>query len=72
MCLKANYTESGTKGHHGYLSEFYVEEEKYLVKVPPELGELAVLLEPVSVAEKAIRMAFSVQERMIESLKQLW
>jgi len=64
MCLKGNYTERGIKGRHGYLSEYYAEEEKYLVKASPELGELAVLLEPVSVAEKAIRMAFSVQKRM--------
>jgi threonine dehydrogenase-like Zn-dependent dehydrogenase len=65
MCLKGGYTERGIKGRHGFLSEYYVEEEDYLVKVPRELGEPAVLLEPTSVAEKAIRMAFSVQERMI-------
>jgi glucose 1-dehydrogenase len=65
MCLKGNYTERGIKGRHGYLSEYYVEEQKYLIKVPRELGEMAVLLEPVSVAEKAIRMAFSVQKRMV-------
>ncbi len=65
MCLKGSYTERGIKGRHGFLSEYYVEEEAYLVKVPQELGELAVLLEPTSVAEKAIRMAFSVQKRMI-------
>lgn len=64
MCLAGNYTERGIKGRHGYLSEFYVEEEKFLVKVPKALGDLAVLLEPMSVAEKAVRMAFSVQERM--------
>jgi threonine dehydrogenase-like Zn-dependent dehydrogenase len=64
MCLEGNYTERGIKGRHGYLSEFYVEEEKFLVKVPKSLGDRAVLLEPMSVAEKAVRMAFSVQERM--------
>ncbi|HII06278.1 MAG TPA: glucose 1-dehydrogenase [Methanotrichaceae archaeon] len=64
MCLAGNYTERGIKGRHGYLSEYYVEEEKFLMKVPKVLGDLAVLLEPISVAEKAVRMAFSVQERM--------
>ena len=65
MCLKGNYTERGIKGRHGYLSEYYLEEEKFLVKVPLELGDLAVLLEPTSVAEKAIRMALAVQRRML-------
>lgn len=64
MCLGGDYTERGIKSRHGYLSEFYVEEEKFVVKVPKALGDMAVLLEPMSVAEKAVRMAFSVQERM--------
>lgn len=41
------------------------EDEKFLVKIPEELGDLAVLLEPTSVAEKAIRMAFDVQKRLL-------
>ncbi|HUS75258.1 MAG TPA: zinc-binding dehydrogenase [Methanothrix sp.] len=64
MCLYGGYTERGIKGRHGFLCEYYVEQEDYLVKVPAELGELAVLLEPTSIAEKAIRTAFSVQKRM--------
>lgn len=64
MCLKGEYTERGIKGRHGYLSEYYVEDEHFLVKVPKELGELAVLLEPTSIAEKAIRMAYIAQKRM--------
>jgi threonine dehydrogenase-like Zn-dependent dehydrogenase len=49
---------------HGLLSEYYSEEERFLVKVPEVLGNLAVLLEPASVAEKAILTAFAVQERI--------
>jgi threonine dehydrogenase-like Zn-dependent dehydrogenase len=64
MCLKGEYTERGIKGRHGYLSEYYAEEERFLVKVPKELGDLAVLLEPTSVAEKAIRIAYAVQTRL--------
>jgi len=60
MCLWGNYTERGIKGAYGYLSEFYTEKPAYLFKVSESLGELAVLLEPTSVAEKAIRMAYSV------------
>ena len=64
MCLKGNYRERGIRGANGFLSDYYAEEEEFLVKVPLELGELAVLLEPVSVAEKAVRTAFEVQNRM--------
>ncbi len=64
MCLKGEYTERGIKGRHGYLSEYYAEDERFLVKVPKELDELAVLLEPTSIAEKAIRMAYIAQKRM--------
>lgn len=65
MCLKGDYRERGIKRANGFLSDYYVEEEEFLVKVPQELGELAVLLEPASVAEKAVRTAFEVQSRMI-------
>jgi len=62
MCLKGDYTERGIKGKHGYLSEYYAEEERFLVKVPKEVGDMSVLLEPASIAEKAIRMALSSQQ----------
>jgi threonine dehydrogenase-like Zn-dependent dehydrogenase len=64
MCLKGGYTERGIKGKHGFLSEYYADEEKFLVKVPEELGDMGVLLEPTSIAEKAVRTAFTVQNRM--------
>jgi threonine dehydrogenase-like Zn-dependent dehydrogenase len=64
MCLEGNYTERGIKGRHGYLAEYYAEEERFLLQVPEELGDLPVLLEPVSVAEKAIRIAYDVQGRL--------
>ena len=51
MCLKGNYAERGINGRHGFLSEYYVEKEKHIVKVPKELGDLAVLLEPTSIGD---------------------
>ncbi|MBN1133892.1 MAG: glucose 1-dehydrogenase [Methanosarcinaceae archaeon] len=64
MCLNGGYTERGIKGRHGFLSEYYAEEEQFLVKVPEKLGDVGVLLEPTSIAEKAVRTAFAVQKRM--------
>ena len=64
MCLWGGYTERGIKGRHGFMAEFYVEEPQYLVKVPEELEDVAVLLEPLSVVEKAVSQSFKIQDRM--------
>ncbi len=65
MCLKGDYTERGIKGANGFLSDYYVEDEEFLIRVPEKIRELAVLLEPISIAEKAVRTAFEIQRRMI-------
>ena len=64
MCIKGNYTERGIKGRHGYLSEYYTEIPKYLIKIPKEIKDIAVLLEPLSIAEKGIRQAWNIQKRI--------
>lgn len=64
MCLCGRYKERGIKQLHGFLSEYYVERPEYLIKVPDNLKEIAVILEPLSIAEKAIRQIFKIQERM--------
>ena len=64
MCLNGNYTERGIKEEDGYLAEYFKEKPKFLVKIPKEIKETAVLLEPTSVAEKAVRTGYSVQDRM--------
>jgi glucose 1-dehydrogenase len=64
MCILGGYTERGIKGRHGFLSEYYVETPEYLVKIPPELREVGVLLEPLTVVEKGIRHAWAAQRRM--------
>jgi threonine dehydrogenase-like Zn-dependent dehydrogenase len=53
MCRNGLYTERGIRARHGFGSERYRIESQYLVKVPPELGVLGVLLEPTSVVAKA-------------------
>jgi threonine dehydrogenase-like Zn-dependent dehydrogenase len=58
------YYERGINLRHGYLSEAYVDDAAFLVPVPPLLQEVGVLLEPLSVSEKAIAQAFEIQRRM--------
>lgn len=65
MCLNGQYTERGIKGRHGFLAEFYVEAPKFLVRVPPELSPFAVLLEPLSIVEKAVEQTKRIQSRMV-------
>jgi threonine dehydrogenase-like Zn-dependent dehydrogenase len=58
------YHEHGISTLHGFLTEYYVDDARYLVKVPVGLGEAAVLLEPTSVAEKGIAQAHEIQRRL--------
>ncbi|MBC7891298.1 MAG: glucose 1-dehydrogenase [Sphingobacteriaceae bacterium] len=61
QCFSGNYTERGIKARDGYMTEYVVDKEKYLVGVPDDLGDLAVLTEPLSVGEKAIDEALKIQ-----------
>src|ERR671922_625422 len=58
------YFERGVSRRHGYLTEFYVDDPEYIVKVPDGLKDIAVLTEPLSVAEKGIIQAFEIQRRL--------
>jgi len=65
MCLFGAYTERGIKGAHGYMGEYYSETPAFMVKIPPALRPFAVLLEPLSIVEKATFQAWKIQERMV-------
>ncbi len=64
MTSEETYYERGINLLHGFLTEYFVEDEHYIVKVPPGLKHLHVLMEPISCAAKAIQQAFEVQRRM--------
>src|SRR5438874_7257784 len=53
FCITGDYTERGIKGAHGFMTEEVVDHERYLHVVPPELRDVAVLTEPLTIAEKA-------------------
>ncbi len=61
MCETGKYLERGIWGLDGYQSEYAVDRERYIVRVPGELAEVGVLTEPLSVAEKAIDEAIRIQ-----------
>jgi threonine dehydrogenase-like Zn-dependent dehydrogenase len=61
MCQTGEYAERGIWGLDGYQTEFAVDKEQYIVRVPAELENVGVLAEPLSVAEKAIDEALRLQ-----------
>ena len=69
FCITGDFTERGIKGAHGFMTEFVVDDERYIVKVPKELREVAVLLEPLTVAEKAGEQARVLAQRLPGDLK---
>ncbi|MDQ3921706.1 MAG: glucose 1-dehydrogenase [Actinomycetota bacterium] len=64
MTTDETYYERGINLRHGYLTERYVDDPEYIVKVPAALEEVGVLLEPTSVAQKGIEQAFEIQRRL--------
>ncbi|HEX8247700.1 MAG TPA: glucose 1-dehydrogenase [Pyrinomonadaceae bacterium] len=58
------YFERGISRLHGFMAEFYAESADFLVKVPPAIAEIAVLLEPLSIIEKGLKQASDIQERL--------
>ncbi len=58
FCYTGDFTERGIKEAHGYMTVFVVDHEQYMRLVPSDLREVAVLVEPLTIAEKAIAQVF--------------
>ncbi len=72
MCYTGNYTERGIKNSHGFDAGFVVDHERYFVNVPRSIRAIGVLAEPMSVVEKAIDEAFSIQRARLPELPGDW
>ena len=64
FCYTGEFTERGIKGAHGFATRLVVDDEKFMNVVPRELREVAVLTEPLTIAEKAIAQVWQVQQRL--------
>ncbi|HLJ13182.1 MAG TPA: glucose 1-dehydrogenase [Bryobacteraceae bacterium] len=64
FCYTGDFTERGIKQVHGYMTEQVVEEERYVNTVPDELRDVGVLVEPLTIAEKAMTQLWEVQKRL--------
>ncbi len=64
MTTDDTYYERGINLLHGYLAEYYVDDARYIVKIPQGLRNVGVLLEPLTVVEKGIAQAYEIQRRL--------
>lgn len=64
MTSEETYYERGINLRHGFMTEKFVDEEEYIVRVPEGLKHLHVLQEPMSCAAKAVQQAYEAQHRM--------
>ena len=58
------YYERGINLLHGYLTEHYVEDARYVFPLPQALRDVGVLLEPTTIAEKGVNHAYEIQRRL--------
>jgi threonine dehydrogenase-like Zn-dependent dehydrogenase len=64
FCFTGDYRERGIKEAHGFMAERVVDHERYMNLVPRALREVAVLVEPLTIAEKALEQVWDVQGRL--------
>lgn len=64
FCVTGDFTERGIKGLHGFLTEYVVDDARYLHVVPRALRNAGVLTEPLTIAEKAFAQAAHIERRM--------
>lgn len=64
FCITGDFTERGIKHADGFLTEYVLDDEEYLLKVPKALADVAVLIEPLSVVAKAAIQARAILDRL--------
>lgn len=64
FCVTGAYRERGIKEAHGFMTERFCDEPRYLHRVPPELRDCAVLVEPLTIAEKVLAEVWEIQQRL--------
>lgn len=64
FCYTGDFTERGIKERHGFLTEEVVDDAQYMHRVPASLRDVAILVEPLTIAEKALLQLWQVQQRL--------
>ncbi|HVM32441.1 MAG TPA: glucose 1-dehydrogenase [bacterium] len=64
FCETGAFKERGINGLHGFMTEKVVDDEKYMNPVPEALRPIAVLAEPLTIAEKGLEQMWQIQSRL--------
>jgi len=64
FCFTGDFKERGIIELHGFMAQYIVDDQIYMNPVPKELLEAAVLVEPLTIAEKALIQVWDVQQRL--------
>jgi threonine dehydrogenase-like Zn-dependent dehydrogenase len=64
FCYTNDYSERGIKERDGFLTEEVVDDERWMNVVPRALREVGVLVEPLTIAEKALTQIRQSQQRL--------
>jgi len=64
FCYTDDFRERGIKEQHGFMTGLVVDDERYLNAVPRELRAVGVLVEPLTIAEKALIQIHAIQQRL--------
>lgn len=64
FCYTGEFTERGIGKQHGFMTERVIDHEDWVVPVPASLREVGVLVEPLTIAEKALIQVWDMQERL--------
>jgi threonine dehydrogenase-like Zn-dependent dehydrogenase len=64
FCVTGGYVERGIKGAHGFMTERVMDSARWLVPLPEALRDVGVLVEPLTIAEKALLEVRRMLDRM--------
>jgi len=64
FCFTGDFLERGIKQAHGFMTELVVDDEVYMNLVPSRLRECGVLVEPLTIAQKALMQVARIQQRL--------
>jgi threonine dehydrogenase-like Zn-dependent dehydrogenase len=64
FCYTGKFEERGINAMHGFMTGFVVDHDRYICKVPAHLRDIAVLTEPLTIAEKGLIELDIIQKRL--------
>jgi len=64
FCFTGDFAERGIKQQHGFMAQFIVDDENYMNRVPADMRDVAVLVEPLTIAEKGLAQVWNIQQRL--------